>query len=292
MLATKTSFPLSRQHQHALALCVRINRASLSSLRNCRHGGRNPAALRGEIRSHFAAEGPSLFPVAKRYPQLAGIVEELISEHAVLRDYFGKAAARSLDRGGLRQFGEILSTHIRKEERQLFEGIQACFNPEELAEAGRALDNTLATASQACIVPTETILRNAKADPRPGCGSAGGNRTFPAHSDRVQQARCDVISDHQTVENVRKLPIYIEAKQFSADLGVLLQQDWETFAIGFDICDRLRQFVQVAEDVAYARRPSDPSAADDTAVEASPGPRGRLLLASFEGKINSREARW
>ena len=164
MLRDKNLVPLSRQHQHALALCVRINRASLSSPEELQAWQAEiQQHFEQEIQSHFAAEEADLFPVAKRYPQLAGIVEELISEHAVLRDYFGKAAARSLDRAELRQFGEILSTHIRKEERHLFEGIQACFNPEELAEAGRALDNTLATASQACIVPTETILRNSKA---------------------------------------------------------------------------------------------------------------------------------
>ena len=165
MLRDKNLVPLSRQHQHALALCVRINRATLSS----------PVELHAwqaeiqqhfeqEIQYHFAAEEADLFPIAKRHPELAGLVEELIAEHAVLRDYFGKAAARGLDQVGLRQFGQTLSAHIRKEERQLFEGIQEFLNPEELAKAGLALDKTLSAASAACIVPTEAILRNAKAD--------------------------------------------------------------------------------------------------------------------------------
>ncbi len=165
MLRDHNLVPLSRQHQHALALCVRINRASLSC----------PAELQAwqaeiqqhfeqEIQYHFAAEEADLFPIARRYPKLAGLVEELISEHALLRDYFAKAAARSLDQAGLRQFGDTLSGHIRKEEHQLFEGIQECLRPEELAAAGLALDKTLSAASDACIVPTEATLRKPEPD--------------------------------------------------------------------------------------------------------------------------------
>jgi hemerythrin-like domain-containing protein len=165
MLRDKSLVPLSRQHQHALALCVRINRAALST-------GAELEAWQAEIQQHFeqeiqyhfAAEEADLFPVARQYPQLAGLVEELLSEHATLRAYFGKAKARSLDQQGLRQFGEVLSAHIRKEERQLFEGIQECLKPEELARAGVALDKTLAAASETCIIPAEAALRNPKAD--------------------------------------------------------------------------------------------------------------------------------
>ena len=165
MLRDKNLVPLSRQHQHALALCVRINRAALSSPEELQAWQAEiQQHFEQEIQYHFAAEEADLFPIARRYPQLAGIVEELICEHAVLRDYFGKAAARNLDQVGLRQFGETLSAHIRKEERQLFEGIQECLNPEELMKTGLALDRTLASASQTCIVPTEATLRKAKAD--------------------------------------------------------------------------------------------------------------------------------
>jgi hemerythrin-like domain-containing protein len=164
MLRDKYLVPLSRQHQHALALCVRINRATLST----------PAEIQAwqseiqqhfeqEIQYHFAAEETDLFPVARRYKELASLVDELIAEHVVLRNYFAKAAARSLDREDLRQFGETLSGHIRKEERQLFEGIQEYLTPEELLQAGVAVDKTLAPASEACVVPTETVLRNLKA---------------------------------------------------------------------------------------------------------------------------------
>jgi len=165
MLRDKNLVPLSRQHQHALALCVRINRAMLSTPEEIQAWQSEiQQHFEQEIQYHFAAEEADLFPVARRYSQLASLVDELIIEHAVLRDYFGKAAARSLDREELRRFGETLSGHIRKEERQLFEGIQEYLAPEELMQAGVAVDKTLAAANEACVVPTETVLRKLKAD--------------------------------------------------------------------------------------------------------------------------------
>jgi hemerythrin-like domain-containing protein len=158
MLRDKNLVPLSRQHQHALALCVRINRAALAT----------PAELnawqaeieqhfRQEIQYHFGAEEAHLFPAASRHPALGPLVEELLKEHAQLRHDFAQATARALDRPGLRRFVETLSTHIRKEERQLFEGMQEQMTPEELLKLGVLVDEALAAAPQACIVPAETL---------------------------------------------------------------------------------------------------------------------------------------
>lgn len=160
MLRDKNLVPLSRQHQHALALCVRINRAALAT----------PAEIGAwqseiqqhfeqEIQYHFVAEETHLFPSARRYPDLSPLVDELLAEHARLRDYFAQSAARALDRPGLRQFAETLSAHIRKEERQLFEGMQGQVTPEELARIGTLVDEALAAAPPACIVPTESTLK-------------------------------------------------------------------------------------------------------------------------------------
>ena len=68
MLRDKNLAPLSRQHQHALALCVRIDRASpiretdLAAWQEeiARH-------FRSEIRIHFAAEEEFVFPAAEGF---------------------------------------------------------------------------------------------------------------------------------------------------------------------------------------------------------------------------------
>jgi len=161
MLRDPSLVPLSRQHQHALALCVRLDRAL--------HGGEVDLAawqteiqqlFEQEIAIHFAAEEKVVFPAAERFPELRRLAKELASEHALLRDLCLRSAERSLNETDLRSLVETLSAHIRKEERQLFEGMQKRMTSDELATLGTALDHALADASQACILPTEaTKLR-------------------------------------------------------------------------------------------------------------------------------------
>jgi len=106
-----------------------------------------------EITFHFAAEEKELFPAAARYPELQALVQELITGHANLRSFFSRAAARSLQVAGLQALVEKLASHIRKEERELFEGMQRLMKPEELSVVGTALQQSLANASHGCILP-------------------------------------------------------------------------------------------------------------------------------------------
>ncbi len=154
MLRDPNLIPLSRQHQHALALCVRLDRAiqaveiDLESWQ-----AEIQQQFESEIAIHFAAEEKELFPAADKFTQLQPLVKELLVEHTLLRDYFSRAAARSLARESLGKFGEQLVHHIRKEEHQLFEGIQKVMNSQELDTLGAALDQALKNASEACILP-------------------------------------------------------------------------------------------------------------------------------------------
>ena len=156
MLRDKNLVPLSRQHQHALALCVRLDRAIQAGEIDVEAWQAEiQQQFESEIEIHFAAEEKELFPSATRFADLQFLVEELFAEHVLLRDYFSRAAERSLDRHDLRKFGEKLAQHIRKEERQLFEGMQKLMGSQELALLGAALDEALANASKACALPNE-----------------------------------------------------------------------------------------------------------------------------------------
>jgi len=154
MLRDKNLVPLSRQHQHVLALCVRLDRALQT-------GKVELAAWQTEIQQHFeqevavhfAAEEKELFPAALRFPELQPLVQELLEEHAVLRELFGRAVERSLDLKGLPVFVEKLAHHIRKEERQLFEGMQKVMSAQELAAVGAALNRELEPAANTCHLP-------------------------------------------------------------------------------------------------------------------------------------------
>jgi hemerythrin-like domain-containing protein len=151
MLRDPSLIQLSRQHQHALALCVRIERA----LRECAVDvGAWQLEMRqlykDEVQFHFAAEEEVLFPAARRFPELAALVEELWGDHERLRECFGRAEQGAMSQGELETFAKLLSGHIRKEERQLFEAMQNRMRPEELTSLGDELARALEDAAQAC----------------------------------------------------------------------------------------------------------------------------------------------
>jgi hemerythrin-like domain-containing protein len=156
MLRDKSLIPLSHQHQHALALCVRLDRAIRAGKIDLEEWQTEiQQQFETEIGFHFAAEEKELFPAAARFPELQFLVEELLAEHVLLRDCFSRAALRSLDQHELRKFGEKLAQHIRKEERQLFEGMQRIMTAQQLALLGAALDEALKDASKVCALSNQ-----------------------------------------------------------------------------------------------------------------------------------------
>jgi len=160
MLRDKSLIPLSHQHQHALALCVRIERASPIPDADLAAWHAEIAQLfQTEIGIHFAAEEQVLFPAACEFVELKGLVEELRSDHEWLRQQSGKIGALSADH--VRALGQRLSEHIRKEERQLFERMQELLSRKQLESLGQMLNDALKDGSQACLLPTDaTRLRS------------------------------------------------------------------------------------------------------------------------------------
>jgi hemerythrin-like domain-containing protein len=154
MLRDQNLIPLSHQHQRALALCVRIER-SLDAGKVDVHGWQLEIEQHylQDIQFHFAAEEQVLFPAASRFPELEPLVKELLQEHASLRGFFELATRREMDRPELGEFAKLLSSHIRKEERQLFEAMQKLVSAEDMAELGKRLEQSLQGASHACILP-------------------------------------------------------------------------------------------------------------------------------------------
>lgn len=158
MLRDKNLIPLSHQHQRALALCVRIDRASpIADVDLEAWQAELTQHFRNEIEIHFAAEELILFPAARRFEELSPLADELIADHTRLRDRFAAAENRTLDAAGLTAFAELLSAHIRKEERLLFERIQKLMSENELLLLGNSVAAALKGAEQACIVPTAAI---------------------------------------------------------------------------------------------------------------------------------------
>ncbi len=146
MRRDKNLVPLSHQHQHALALCVRLERAPKANDEElARWNEEIDHLFLTEIRFHFDAEEQFLFPAAIQYPEMASLINELLGEHRVLRGAFDRASRGELGRDKLTEFAATLSGHVRKEERQLFEDCQRLMPPEELARLGAFLDDYFRT---------------------------------------------------------------------------------------------------------------------------------------------------
>ena len=164
MLRDRNLIPLSHQHQRALALCVRIDRASPIGDSDLPAWQSEIAQhFQTEMRVHFAAEENVLFPTARKFPALCPLVEELLLDHFMLRESFAKADAQAMSTTDVAAFAQQMSAHIRKEERQLFERMQELMNQDELSLLGQSLDQALKDAAQVCMLPTDaTRLRPAK----------------------------------------------------------------------------------------------------------------------------------
>lgn len=135
MLRDLSLIPLSRQHHAALALCVRLERELKRPAPDLEPWRLEVERIFAEeIRYHFEAEERYVFPVAQQFERLAALVEELRGEHARLRQF--QARVKSLQPGEFEDLSRLLSGHIRKEERQLFEQMQELLPAAELARMG------------------------------------------------------------------------------------------------------------------------------------------------------------
>jgi hemerythrin-like domain-containing protein len=156
MLRDPALIPLSRQHQHALALCVRIDRSLKAGIAEVDVWQPEiEEQFQQEIRYHFDAEESVLFPIAERTEDLIELTSELRADHVELRRYFALAAARTMSIVDLHEFSETLTRHIRREERELFERLQRILPPEELVELGVQLDAAILNATHSCALPKQ-----------------------------------------------------------------------------------------------------------------------------------------
>lgn len=147
MLRDPALIPLSHQHQHALALCVRIDRALIADDTQMSQLRAEVALLYDqEIRFHFDAEERVLFPAALRFEPLERLIYELRRDHGALRAEAASAADGSMTSDGLKTFALHLSAHIRREERELFESMQSLMSHDELARLGAAIDQDFKAA--------------------------------------------------------------------------------------------------------------------------------------------------
>jgi hemerythrin-like domain-containing protein len=137
MFRDRSLHPLSHQHQHGLALCVLVDRGlrqddSPKSVTTLAH--KIARSFDIELRNHFDLEERLLFPAIREHLGETPIVEDLLADHRQLE----RLAGRLRTPADLRAFTHLLSSHIRREERELFEDIQARLPREVLDRLGQA----------------------------------------------------------------------------------------------------------------------------------------------------------
>ena len=138
MLRDPSLIPLSHQHHNGLVLCVMTRRslAQDSSAESvARLARRVIDRYELELINHFEIEEQVLFPACGPMP----LVDELVAEHRAIEALI--PALRSAPAAVLlEQFCELLSTHIRREESELFEQIQRTLPRDVLDRAGAEID--------------------------------------------------------------------------------------------------------------------------------------------------------
>jgi hemerythrin-like domain-containing protein len=138
MLRDPSLIPLSHQHQHGLALCVMMRRslAANASPENVAAWARKTVdRYEVELANHFEIEEQVLFPACGALP----IITELVAEHRQLEGYV--AQLRTEPSGPrLEEFCSLLTSHIRREENELFEQIQRELPLVEMDRVGAEID--------------------------------------------------------------------------------------------------------------------------------------------------------
>jgi len=146
MLRHPSLRPLSRQHHQALALCVFIRRELQRAqpvFRDIRR--RVWRDFNTAIRPHFDLEERVLFPAVTGELGPLPLIGRLREEHRRL-ERMARALAEPPDRAALEEFSTLLRDHVRLEENDLFESIQARFSTDALVRLGEALDGPAGAA--------------------------------------------------------------------------------------------------------------------------------------------------
>jgi hemerythrin-like domain-containing protein len=138
MLRDPSLIPLSRQHHNGLALCVLTRRAlaeDSSPVNAAKQARRVIDRYELELANHFEIEEQVLFPECGPLP----IVAQLLGEHRAMEALIAELRATP-EAGLLEQFCALLSKHIRREENEFFEQIQAALPRQVLDRLGCEID--------------------------------------------------------------------------------------------------------------------------------------------------------
>ena len=129
--------PLSQDHHHGLLLAqlLKRNAPEYNGLPKDLLGKMNFAKemFHNELEHHFRDEEQIVFPYLKgKNVDLDNLISLILSEHIILKEKILSLNENPNLVDQLDEIGNILSEHIRKEERELFEKTQMLLSDDEL----------------------------------------------------------------------------------------------------------------------------------------------------------------
>ena len=135
---------LSHDHHHGLILAQLIKKGSpqYKNLPNTTEGKKDYSIkfYYDELVKHFEDEEYILFPVViGKDDEIDNLVEKIITEHKKIKQLVNQLESDEDVENTLNELGNILESHIRKEERDLFMKIQKILNEDELTTLEKQL---------------------------------------------------------------------------------------------------------------------------------------------------------
>ncbi len=149
--------PLSHDHREALGLAFFLHHPAPPGRETPMTPASTPASRRARLlafydanlHAHFRAEEEALFPALRTQ---ADLVARLVDDHgrlAALRAQAVDATGEAAIHAALVAFADLLETHVRCEERELFATFPEGVEPAEVERIGRSIRDLLATRDAA-----------------------------------------------------------------------------------------------------------------------------------------------
>ena len=135
-------------------LCLRIHRGLAKNVENeawIRTKAVQAAAFfTTDLTAHFEAEEQVLFPAMRSFTGAKELLTELVSEHRELRRIASRLVGSKVAglKAALGEFADLLESHIRKEERQLFPLYEKQISRDVDTKVERAIRNVIGDAMQ------------------------------------------------------------------------------------------------------------------------------------------------
>lgn len=138
--------PLSHDHHNGLMLAqlIKIDAPEYKGLPSSIQGKKDftLSTFEEELLPHFNQEEKILFPlISKKDEEIDDLVKELLNDHNKIIELVKKLSLNKNLETVLNEIGVLLSQHIRKEERKLFQKIQSILNEDELKAISEKLNN-------------------------------------------------------------------------------------------------------------------------------------------------------